>query len=410
MPGLESQQSNNIIVREIRDKLGFDMWSPDSPEFNRRELPVDVPKALLEQTRPNNTHLSFGKPSQTPDSTATSSKKSTIPTDSPSSMSQSVLVNNTSFSQSYHHTIVSITNTETKSVATKDSFEEDFLEEDLGGQKETSVDVDEDYPFAKEDYPTILKSCSDDSGASLRSSSGRSDSTVPVDSSLVTNKSITSRMDGIKVLMRSEQVSDLTQLITSQEQLDKIGVTASSKKSKAPKKSTKPQAEAEELLLRKSDSTDELNDLGQVSMSSVKTQKRQQSSSGYSTLQSNISDHGDSARPFFTINNSKRYREVAVDCPEDFIPVTKCHPVYPPPNKTPQGTLESKRRDTSKRKSKDYSNFKNNFTNNNESNSRSGTLKSLPPAPVIPPVPIAERKVEKKVAFITQFCNIHTVK
>ncbi|XP_076757234.1 uncharacterized protein LOC143427190 isoform X1 [Xylocopa sonorina] len=329
-------------------------------------------------------------------------------------------------------------------------FEEDELEEEEeeraneenAGQKESSVDqdVEEDYPFAKEDYPTMLKTCSDDS-ASPRSSSGRSDSTAPLDSSLVLRHTKNRGKDSptydarridlgspyrpvvpeIKMaplfgrardatsfdnpaygladlqdlqglLIRSDEVSDLTRLIDEQCTIPRIPreqgrasparakdqhqhqrvtellqqtettTSPSSKSVKLPKtrrqtedrskiKAKTRSLDVEELI--RVGSSDDLvgiesgSSLSSSSRQRPKKKRHQQISSGYSTLRSDASTDLEHVDRSFLVVGGKSYREVAVDCPPDFIPVTKCHPVYPPPNKTPgsskQNTLEPKR-------------------------------------------------------------------
>ncbi|XP_053997932.1 uncharacterized protein LOC128886794 [Hylaeus anthracinus] len=316
-----------------------------------------------------------------------------------------------------------------------DEEEDEGVNEDTSGQKESSVDVDveEDYPFAKEDYPTMLKTCSDDS-ASPRSSSGRSDSTAPLDSSLVLRHAKNRGKDSptydarridlgspcrpvvpeIKVaplfartrdttsfdnpaygladlqdlqglLMRSDEVSDLTRLIDEQcviprlprDQVSPVRVkeshqrvellpseppTPASKSAKSSKirrpaeertklKAKTKSLDAEELM--RAGSNEDLvgiesgSSLSSSSRQRPKKKRHQQISSGYSTLRSDASTDHELVERSFLVVGGKAYREVAVDCPPDFIPVTKCHPVYPPPNKTPgsskQNTLEPKR-------------------------------------------------------------------
>ncbi|XP_043593464.1 uncharacterized protein LOC122572509 isoform X15 [Bombus pyrosoma] len=320
--------------------------------------------------------------------------------------------------------------------------EDEGVNEDSSGQKESSVDVDveEDYPFAKEDYPTMLKTCSDDS-ASPRSSSGRSDSTAPLDSSLVLRHAKNRGKDSptydarridlgspcrpvvpeIKVaplfgrardatsfdnpaygladlqdlqglLMRSDEVSDLTRLIDEQcaipriprDPQDRVSSPGRSKdqhqhqrgselaKSSEPSapsgksvKSSKPRRQEDraklkaktrsldvEELIRAGSSDDLLgiesgSSLSSSSRQRPKKKRHQQISSGYSTLRSDASTDLEHVDRSFLVVGGKTYREVAVDCPPDFVPVTKCHPVYPPPNKTPgsskHNTLEPKR-------------------------------------------------------------------
>ncbi|XP_071571977.1 uncharacterized protein [Temnothorax nylanderi] len=305
------------------------------------------------------------------------------------------------------------------------------VDEDAGGQKESSVDIEDDYPFAKEDYPTMLKTCSDDS-ASPRSSSGRSDSTAPLDTSLMLRHSknhkdsptydvrridlgspCRSVMPDIKVaplfgrtrdttsfdnpaygltdlqdlqgLLRSDEMSDLTRLIDEQspiprtpqdqdnvspvrvkdQQTELSQTETASKSGKSPTKRRTNDERAKlkaktrsldiEELIRAGSTDDllgiELSNLSSSSSSSrqrPKKKRHQQISSGYSTLRSEASgDLEHNAERSFLVVGRKPYREVAVDCPPDFVPVTKCHPIYPPPNKTPgnskHNTLEPKR-------------------------------------------------------------------
>ncbi|XP_018354635.1 PREDICTED: uncharacterized protein LOC108755833 isoform X1 [Trachymyrmex septentrionalis] len=306
------------------------------------------------------------------------------------------------------------------------------IDEDAGGQKESSVDVEDDYPFAKEDYPTMLKTCSDDS-ASPRSSSGRSDSTAPLDTSLMLRHSKSHKdsptydvrridlgspcrsvVPDIKVaplfgrtrdatsfdnpaygltdlqdlqgLLRSDEMSDLTRLIDEQSSIprtpqdqDKVSPVRVKDQQMEPSQITEPVGKSgksptkrrshdervklkaktrsldiEELI--RTGSTDdllgiELSNLSSSSSSSrqrTKKKRHQQISSGYSTLRSEASgDLEHNTDRSFLVVGRKPYREVAVDCPPDFVPVTKCHPIYPPPNKTPgsskHNTLEPKR-------------------------------------------------------------------
>lgn len=300
------------------------------------------------------------------------------------------------------------------------------VDEDAGEQKESSVDIEDDYPFAKEDYPTMLKTCSDDS-ASPRSSSGRSDSTAPLDTSLMLGHSknhkdsptydvrridlgspCRSVMPDIKVaplfgctrettsfdnpaygltdlqdlqgLLRSDEMSDLTRLIDEQSPIprtpqdqDKVSparvkqteLSPTEPASKSGKSTTKRRTNDEraklkaktrsldiEELIRVGSTDDllgiELSNLSSSSRQRPKKKRHQQISSGYSTLRSEASgDLEHNVERSFLVVSRKPYREVAVDCPPDFVPVTKCHPIYPPPNKTPgnskHNTLEPKR-------------------------------------------------------------------
>ncbi|XP_012274749.1 MAGUK p55 subfamily member 5 [Orussus abietinus] len=286
-------------------------------------------------------------------------------------------------------------------------------DEQDSGQRESSVDAEEDYPFAKEDYPTMLKTCSDDS-ASARSSSGRSDSTAPLDTSLVLRvqpsgivvakhsplydsrridlgSPCRSILPEIKIaplfgrgrdstsfdnpaygladfqdlqglLVRSDEVSDLTRLIDEQglmarkarEQSQNAswskdnrvrGESAKARKSVSkrqdPRIRPKRDLDSEELI--GIGSTDNLVDVDATGLTSKpRSRKKKQASSGYSTLRSDASTDLELLESCRSSN--RIFREVAVDCPPDFVPVTKSHPVYPPPNRTPGGksnTLDS---------------------------------------------------------------------
>ncbi|RLU17758.1 hypothetical protein DMN91_009995 [Ooceraea biroi] len=326
----------------------------------------------------------------------------------------------------YHGSPIATGSPELKS-ALKALEENENVDENTGGQKESSVDVEDDYPFAKEDYPTMLKTCSDDS-ASPRSSSGRSDSTAPLNTSLMHGKShkssptydvrridlgspcrsvvpdikvaplfgrtrdttsfdnpsygLTDLQDFQGLLMRSDEVTDLTRLIDEQcsripKDQDK-GSPVRAKVDRLETPQTEPQIKSGkntkrrpyderaklkaktrsldiEELIRASSTDDllgiELSNLSSSSSSSrqrPKKKRHQQISSGYSTLRSEASgDLEHSSDRSFLVVGGKPYREVAVDCPPDFVPITKCHPVYPPPNKTPgnskHNTLEPRR-------------------------------------------------------------------
>jgi hypothetical protein len=309
--------------------------------------------------------------------------------------------------------------------------EDENVDENTGGQKESCVDVEDDYPFAKEDYPTMLKTCSDGS-ASPRSSSSRSDSTATLDTSLMLRHGKSNHKDSptydvrridlgspcrsvvpdIKVaplfgrtrdtmsfdnpsygltdlqdlqglLMRSDEVTDLTRLIEEQcsrmpkdqdkgspvraanqqlepPQIEPVCKSGKNAKRRPHDERAKLKAKTRSLdieeLIRASSTDDllgiELSNFSSSSTSSrqrPKKKRQQQISSGYSTLRSETSgDLEHNADRSFLVVGGKPYREVAVDCPPDFVPITKCHPVYPPPNKTPgnskHNTLEPRSR------------------------------------------------------------------
>ncbi|KAG5336107.1 MPP5 protein, partial [Acromyrmex heyeri] len=416
---LQLQENNNSREQQLvrttssrdakkpQEGLGPDeMWAPGALGHHR-ELPVDVPDTLLQKAYPNKIELNIEDEEEKVKATR----------------------KNLGFDK-YRDSPIATGSPDLKS--TFKVFEVYAnIDEDAGGQKESSVDIEDDYPFAKEDYPTMLKTCSDDS-ASPRSSSGRSDSTAPLDTSLMLRHSKSHKdsptydvrridlgspcrsvVPDIKVaplfgrtrdatsfdnpaygltdlqdlqgLLRSDEMSDLTRLIDEQssiprtpqdqdkvspvrvkdQQMDSSQTEPVSKSGKSP---TKRRSNDERVKLKaktrsldieeliRTGSTDdllgiELSNLSSSSSSSrqrIKKKRHQQISSGYSTLRSEASgDLEHNADRSFLVVGRKPYREVAVDCPPDFVPVTKCHPIYPPPNKTPgnskHNTLEPKR-------------------------------------------------------------------
>ncbi|XP_050469585.1 uncharacterized protein LOC126863447 isoform X5 [Bombus huntii] len=445
--GVTDSQQQQQQQQKPQEGLGPDeMWAPGGLGPHR-ELPVDVPDTLLQKAYPNKCVRTNGQPPmlkielkiesenlEDEDECGREKKreasKEALDTDkyrnrSPSALSSPDLKNLKRNLKDF-----------------EEDEEDEGVNEDSSGQKESSVDVDveEDYPFAKEDYPTMLKTCSDDS-ASPRSSSGRSDSTAPLDSSLVLRHAKNRGKDSptydarridlgspcrpvvpeIKVaplfgrardatsfdnpaygladlqdlqglLMRSDEVSDLTRLIDEQcaipriprDPQDRVSSPGRSKdqhqhqrgselaKSSEPNapsgksvKSSKPRRQEDrgklkaktrsldvEELIRAGSSDDLLgiesgSSLSSSSRQRPKKKRHQQISSGYSTLRSDASTDLEHVDRSFLVVGGKTYREVAVDCPPDFVPVTKCHPVYPPPNKTPgsskHNTLEPKR-------------------------------------------------------------------
>lgn len=386
------------------------MWAPGALGHHR-ELPVDVPDTLLQQAYPNKvkkgsspcrieprqsrsaSDLSLNLKNETLKK-ATLSRERRDPESSPlvSALETPIMtiqlkianptqdLNSQDKVNEDDKTIHNLQDNSTNSASPdlKDPLKiSDDEEDDHSHQKESNVD-EEDYPFAKEDYPTMLKSCSDDS-ASPRSSSSRSDSTAPLDSSLpydvrridlgspcralvpeikVTPLFTRSRdstsfdnpaygladlQDLQGFLMRSDEVSDLTRLIDEQ---------VLNRKPQPWKEEIKESLKSNPNLDSNVNdiSVGSANDLISVELTGLsskpKKKKRHQQSSGYSTLRSEASTDFDQVDSFLVVGN-KNYREVAVDCPSDFVPVTKSHPVYPPPNKTPNNskhnTLEPKR-------------------------------------------------------------------
>ncbi|XP_043466370.1 uncharacterized protein LOC122501155 isoform X3 [Leptopilina heterotoma] len=413
----ENNNSSSQDTKESREGLGPDeMWGSGALGHHR-ELPVDVPDTLLQQAYPNKVKIGSSPCRNEPRQSRSASnlslnlrnetlKKSTLsqkkrdPESSPlvsalepppiitielkiQNPTNKNLINSPDEVNEDDKTIHNnqqANSTNSGSPDLKDPLKssDDEEDDDHSNQKESNVDTEEDYPFAKEDYPTMLKSCSDDS-ASPRSSSGRSDSTAPLDSSLVLrhdspcgNDSLpydVRRIDlGSKVtpifnttsfenpaygladlqgfLMRSDEVTDLTRLID-----EKVIIPRKWKDPKSEVKSDTPvkisnsnQRNLENSELMRVASTDDLISVDlSTTKSRTKKRRQQQTSSGYSTLRSEASTESNS----FLVVGNKNYREVAVDCPDDFVPVTKSHPVYPPPNKTPtnskHNTLEQKR-------------------------------------------------------------------
>lgn len=493
MPGIpqqhqqQQQEANNLsgVGGVPKESAGPDeMWAPGS-QGHHRELPVDVPDTLLQQAYPNKViqidptralvssaspacqsaepQSTPGRPLSASDITLDFSKDTTADSrrieldilaepellihdvdvdvdvidvdvddvESPTPVATNIIIED----------VVRIDTVKLDII--KDPFRtsDDEEDEDLVGHKESSVDADEDYPFAKEDYPTMLKTCSDDS-ASPRSSSGRSDSTMPLDSSLVLrssqlakdstlsrsaklpqlfskNSSTSTSFDnpayGLadfqdiqNLMIRPEQVTDFTLLIeettlnkvTRQVNNNKsiLDISSNEKKTSTPNNKSKKKrqsakissSEAEELL--RIGSTDELLGVELSSMPRIR-KKKQFSSSGYSTLRSDASAEFDQVdhTSFLVVGVNKNYREVAVDCPPDFVPVTKSHPVYPPPCKTPSqsNTLESKRVADEAPKAKDKKN-----ENNNDVMINAESLKSVADDEI---VVVERRPGDKKV-------------
>lgn len=477
---LQLQENNNSSSRDAKkpqEGLGPDeMWAPGALGHHR-ELPVDVPDTLLQKAYPNKVKncssdyrnglqhrprsasdldLSLNLKNETLKTrTIADGRARLVSNDHAHDITDAAARTINSLQSSMLKIELNIEDEEEKVKATrkklglnkyrgspiatgspdlKSTFKAFELyanvDEDAGGQKESSVDIEDDYPFAKEDYPTMLKTCSDDS-ASPRSSSGRSDSTAPLDTSLMLrhsknhkdsptydvrridlgspcrsvvpdikvaplfgrNRDTTSfdnpaygltDLQDIQGLLRSDEISDLTRLIDEQspiprtpqdqdkvspvrvkdQQMEPSQTESVNKSGKSPMK-RRPNDERAKLkaktrsldieeLIRAGSTDDllgiELSNFSSSSSSSRQPKKKrhQQISSGYSTLRSEASgDLEHNAERSFLVVGRKPYREVAVDCPPDFVPVTKCHPIYPPPNKTPSNskhnTLEPKR-------------------------------------------------------------------
>ncbi|XP_050451389.1 uncharacterized protein LOC126851450 isoform X3 [Cataglyphis hispanica] len=487
------QENNNSSSRDAKkpqEGLGPDeMWAPGALGHHR-ELPVDVPDTLLQKAYPNKVKnrssdyrngLQHRPRSASDLDLSLNLKNETLKTRTTPANGRIRLVSNDDVDaaprtinglQPMLKIELKIEDEEEKKVkvAKKDSAsmdkyrdspividspvlksdlkvlgEYENVDEDANGQKESGIDVEDDYPFAKEDYPTMLKTCSDDS-ASPRSSSGRSDSTAPLDTSLRCEQRHSKNKDkhkdvrhtlydvrridlgspcrsvipDIKIaplfgrtrdttsfdnpaygltdlqdlqgLLRSDEASDMTRLIDDQcssvpripkeqdkaspvrvedQQMESSRTTTEHSANKSGAKNTKRRGNVDERAklkaksrsldieeLIRTGSTDdllgiELSHLSSLSSSSTRPKKKhrhQQISSGYSTLRSEASgdlERNGIDRSFFVVSNT--YREVAVDCPPDFVPVTKRHPVYPPPNKTTtpgnskHNTLEPKR-------------------------------------------------------------------
>lgn len=413
------QQENNNGSREVKEGVGpvegpDEMWA-SAALGHHRELPVDVPDTLLQQAYPNATKVKVKTESPSARKIANSRSASDLSDLNAANTADLNPFNSVQLTLSQNHKTPNINNnTNTHKIeentsivmSTNDSTvsEPDLADQtDTGSvpqflehrQKESSVDTEEDYPFAKEDYPTMLKTCSDDS-ASPRSSSGRSDSTAPLDGSLEVNLDASLVVDSTSVydarridlgspcrimsdikvaplfnrgrvstsfdnpayglvglhdiqglLIRSDEVSDLTRLIDDALVVGKCKEPASVNGAKLRRsgklngKNFQTKIDLDEEKLSRAGSTDDLIE-GESTPGNVhsrRNKKKKQSSSGYSTLRSEGSTDFD-ASSFVVENDSKIYREMAVDCPTDFIPVEKCHPVYPPPAKT-TGTLKS---------------------------------------------------------------------
>ncbi|XP_072752909.1 uncharacterized protein [Anoplolepis gracilipes] len=465
------QENNNSSSRDAKkpqEGLGPDeMWAPGALGHHR-ELPVDVPDTLLQKAYPNKVKncssdyrnglqhrprsasdldLSLNLKNETLKTRTTLADGHVRLVSKDDVDAASRTINARNGLQSMLKIELKIEDEEEKKSALKTLGEYENVDEDVSGQKESGVDVEDDYPFAKEDYPTMLKTCSDDS-ASPRSSSGRSDSTAPLDTSLrceqrhsksknkhkdVRHTSYDVRridlgspcrsvMPDIKIaplfgrardttsfdnpaygltdlqdlqnLLRSDEASDMARLIDDQcpsvpripkeqdkappvraedQQMESCRTTTEESANKSGAKNAKRRANLDERAklkaktrsldieeLIRAGSTDdllgiELSHLSSSSSSSARPKKKhrhQQISSGYSTLRSEASgdlERSSADRSFLVLTDSRPYREVAVDCPSDFVPVTKRHPVYPPPNKTitpgnsKHNTLEPKR-------------------------------------------------------------------
>lgn len=461
------QENNNSTARDSKDlsreaTVPNEMWAPGgTPGHHHRELPVDVPDTLLQQAYANK--VMNDSTNQRSELTSRRNRSASHPSPPqppipppllpPDFREISLNIKNESSRSNYHqvdehdstpmvtfaqvktkdnklpriieitvqnnnkHTNVNNTNdltTKTKdALSSDDETESAFKSIVTTNIKESNVDIEEDYPFAKEDYPTMLKTCSDDS-ASPRSSSGRSDSTAALDASLILPGKESPLYDARRIdlgspcrpmpdigplfglstrettsfdnpaygldlhdlhpglLIRSDQVTDLTRLIGEQlvvpgrkaarlgqekclptwndkerrpihHHVLRVGPVDNFTKSSIKQRNKKTiETDHDAQILITAESTDDLisNDLTTfVARSSIhgknKNKKSQQTSSGYSTLRSDAStDRSDGS--FLVIGSNRSYREVAVDCPPDFVPITKSHPIYPPPNKVEQ--------------------------------------------------------------------------
>lgn len=444
------QQENNNGSREVKEGVGpvegpDEMWAP-ATLGHHRELPVDVPDTLLQQAYPNATKVKVKTDSPCARKIAHSRSASDLrdlqakstdlgPFNDALTLDKHTICTTQNINNNTNNADKIEKSRSIAQLSAKDPDDivneilNDIVADQTDGapvfvsspflgtanveilspdrQRESSVDAEEDYPFAKEDYPTMLKTCSDDS-ASPRSSSGRSDSTAPLDGSLEVNldsslvlghrlqgeKDSTSIYDArridlgspcrtiiseIKVaplfnrgrvstsfdnpayglvglqdiqglLIRSDEVSDLTRLIDDalltgkcKEQAT-VNVAKLRRSAKNSSKSSNPvveQTNLESEALSRAASTDDLieDKINANRNSRSKNRKKKQSLSGYSTLKSEASTDFD-ASSFVIENDSKIYREMAVDCPKDFVPMAKSHPVYPPPGKT-SGTLKT---------------------------------------------------------------------
>ncbi|KYN07577.1 MAGUK p55 subfamily member 5 [Cyphomyrmex costatus] len=363
-------------AKKPQEGLGPDeMWAPGALGHHR-ELPVDVPDTLLQKAYPNKVKncssdyrngLQHRPRSASDLDLSLNLKNETLKTRTIADGRARLVSNDRTHD---------VTDLAARTINIHNGLQPSMLKIELNIEDEEE----------KEDYPTMLKTCSDDS-ASPRSSSGRSDSTAPLDTSLMLRHSKSHKdsptydvrridlgspcrsvIPDIKVaplfgrtrdatsfdnpaygltdlqdlqgLLRSDEMSDLTRLIDEQSPIPR---TPQDQDKVSPVRVKDQQMES-------SQTEPSSNDLSSSSSSRQRTKKKrhQQISSGYSTLRSEASgDLEHNADRSFLVVGRRPYREVAVDCPPDFVPVTKCHPIYPPPNKTPgnskHNTLEPKR-------------------------------------------------------------------
>ncbi|XP_044588129.1 uncharacterized protein LOC123267528 isoform X4 [Cotesia glomerata] len=434
---IQLQNNNNSpSLRESKDSRSphippDEMWVPGVTPGHHRELPVDVPDTLLQQAYANNKVILPLSPPPAPPLPKTtdspvavtvypSTKLTTTTTNNNQRPGNQVdlplsdlreLTLNIKNDSSYHHKnlhhtprnnldaalpvndlsgfthLIEITVDKNSDNSSNDSTTKspilsifDEIDSPTSNHshlqiKESNVDIDDDYPFAKEDYPTMLKTCSDDS-ASPRSSSGRSDSTTALDTSLIIPGKESPLYDARRIdlgspcrtipdlsiygmtrettsfdnpaygldlhqglLIRSDEVLDLRIIGDNCKNCEIIPIGKPEKSLGKKKKPKNTSSFDVDLIAAKS--TDDLlaADLtGFVARTSIKKPPKKSNLpvlptppplppqvptiNGYSTLRN------DSHK-----SNSRGFREVAVDCPPDFIPVTKSHPIYPPPNK-----------------------------------------------------------------------------
>ncbi|XP_011308299.1 uncharacterized protein sdt isoform X2 [Fopius arisanus] len=384
---------DHLETKESRDNSGIpdEMWTSGQTPGHHRELPVDVPDTLLQQAYANKVinETPNLRRTETPTRVTNSRSASHHHTHQNRDKRHPEKIPRIKNEETIHHLkpiidehngslntdnklividdgaqprIIEITlrnndkndktNQERVSIVDEGKTIIDIFDKSMSDVKESSVDGDYDYPFAKEDYPTMLKTCSDAS-ASPRSSSGRSDSTAAMDASLIlpgkesplydarridlgspcrpiglflsNRESLSTSFDnpayGLDLdlhqglLMRSEEMTDLSMLLSNQKSLKKT------KKSIDREGELISAASTEDLLSK------DVTDFVAVATADTR-KKKKQSSSGYSTLRSDTSD-----KSFLVIGAKRSFREVAVDCPPDFVPITKGHPIYPPPGR-----------------------------------------------------------------------------
>ncbi|XP_044588126.1 uncharacterized protein LOC123267528 isoform X2 [Cotesia glomerata] len=486
---IQLQNNNNSpSLRESKDSRSphippDEMWVPGVTPGHHRELPVDVPDTLLQQAYANNKVILPLSPPPAPPLPKTtdspvavtvypSTKLTTTTTNNNQRPGNQVdlplsdlreLTLNIKNDSSYHHKnlhhtprnnldaalpvndlsgfthLIEITVDKNSDNSSNDSTTKspilsifDEIDSPTSNHshlqiKESNVDIDDDYPFAKEDYPTMLKTCSDDS-ASPRSSSGRSDSTTALDTSLIIPGKESPLYDARRIdlgspcrtipdlsiygmtrettsfdnpaygldlhqglLIRSDEVLDLRIIGDNCKNCEIIPIGKPEKSLGKKKKPKNTSSFDVDLIAAKS--TDDLlaADLtGFVARTSIKKPPKKSNLpvlptppplppqvptiNGYSTLRN------DSHK-----SNSRGFREVAVDCPPDFIPVTKSHPIYPPPNK-----VEVKNKSSDSKILTDRSKSKESVVALDDNDGQKVRLKSLKhPGKLLTPRPIS---------------------